>query len=925
MRSPVERLRVGLLVGAGLLVVVIAGFLTYARYKVRNGLRDLPGRLGATITKEFNGYTYSQSEGGKTVFTIHASKAVQHTDGMYTLHDVHMMLYGHKGDRADRISGDEFEYDTKNEVIRAIGVVHLDLEGPVAADAQAGEVASHPAGRFARQADESAVAGGRVVHVTTSGLVYMKKLGVAATAQGIDFSFDGFIGHAVGAEYDSDTGHLVLQSAISVSGVAGHGIHAIREVAMTASHGELDRGNNVAEFADAHYSSAGENAQAKSAKIHLRTDGTVERIEGDGEVTLRGAGQGSIMSDRADVVLDAMSKPKTAVLAGNVHYADDEALRQALGDSDLANIEFDGQGQLHHVVLQGHVLGSELVRGNGFASDAPSRRDLTTDNLELWLVADGKQSKPQMRDAKATGSAHLTTTATILKPASAAICRNLQASSGRCSVTTTNKLSGDVIQAHFIAPHGDAELSNVHGNGHTVVEQITSVGTDQVIYGSTLDANFREVPKTGAGNPAKGEVELATAVLQGGVAITRTLPGKNKAGGPAPPDVQHATARAASYDVDAGTITLAGDVRMTETGSTLTADRVVMEKDSGNATADGSIKATYLQTRPRESCAKKTGSSEQVHILASRAEFDHDDGRATFYGRPAGGGLGGNSGLARLWQAGAAAQGGAQDEAQSGTQDTQGGSQIEAPVLVFDQEQGRLTARAEKAGVAGQVHAALAYTIRATGKDRGVPSRQSVARITSGQMVYSDIERQAVLTGGVRLLDLQGDLLAQQVTIFLAPALAAGGAASKTGVSARSDTERAVGVAPCSDGAGASGTAANGAGASGILGGDVERIVATQHVEMTQPGHLATGGQPATGERKATGERLVYTASDQTYVLTGTTGAPPKLVDALQGTSTGAEVRFHFGGPDDREVVVSGRDGTVQAQKVHTETRIKQK
>ena len=96
-------------------MVVLAGFFGYARYKLHRALVDLPGRLGATITKEFNGYTYSQSDHGKTVFTIHASKAVQHTDGTLTLHDVSMILYGKKGDRADRISGDEFEYDTKEE------------------------------------------------------------------------------------------------------------------------------------------------------------------------------------------------------------------------------------------------------------------------------------------------------------------------------------------------------------------------------------------------------------------------------------------------------------------------------------------------------------------------------------------------------------------------------------------------------------------------------------------------------------------------------------------------------------------------------------------------------------------------------------------------------------------------------------------
>ena len=79
----VERLRVWLLAGAVLLVVVIAAFLGYARYRAHRFLKELPGKLGADIRQETNAFTYSQSGGpeGKTMYTIHAAKAMQHEDG----------------------------------------------------------------------------------------------------------------------------------------------------------------------------------------------------------------------------------------------------------------------------------------------------------------------------------------------------------------------------------------------------------------------------------------------------------------------------------------------------------------------------------------------------------------------------------------------------------------------------------------------------------------------------------------------------------------------------------------------------------------------------------------------------------------------------------------------------------------------------
>src|SRR5215475_5817375 len=137
MSISVERLRIWLLAGAGLLVMVVVAFLGYAHYRAHRFLTNLPKKLGMDIRRETNNVTYSQSVEGRTIYTIHAATAVEHSDGKMTLHDVGIVLYGRKEDRADRIYGKEFEYDVKNEVIRAVGEVHIDLQAPQASDANA--------------------------------------------------------------------------------------------------------------------------------------------------------------------------------------------------------------------------------------------------------------------------------------------------------------------------------------------------------------------------------------------------------------------------------------------------------------------------------------------------------------------------------------------------------------------------------------------------------------------------------------------------------------------------------------------------------------------------------------------------------------------------------------------------------------------
>jgi lipopolysaccharide export system protein LptA len=571
---------------------------------------------------------------------------------------------------------------------------------------------------------------------------------------------------------------------------------------------------------------------------------------------------------------------------------DDEPLRQVRGESNRADLNFDAQGRLDHAVLRGGVRTFERVRVANDAKEPWSERDLTADNLDLVLkVPEAAQiaatsndpglrsetigTRPILREATATGSARLTSVASSIKALSGAACGD---TASRCAGTTTTKLSGDRLQAHFLSPHGVAELSTVRGSGHTAIEQINPKGVDQTSSGQRLDATFRESAK------GKGQAELASAVQEGGVLMTRSAPAKSATGGAAE-DAQRATGDRASFDADTDRLTLTGNVHVSDAGSSLSASRVVMEQDTGDAAADGGVKVSYLQP----------GSAQPAYVIAARAELSHDAGRATFYGRAAAGGASNNSRLARLWQPGT---------------DGQGGSQIEAPVLVFEQEQKRLTARAETAGVPGQVHAALEDSegkdsgktkqgeavLRTTVKSGPTLTRSGVARIISSQMVYSDIDRRAEFTGGVQVFEGDGAMRSQQATVYLSPADAGKGKAK-----------------PSAPANGTKMPGSPGSSVNGLLGGDVERIVATQRVEITQPG------------RRATGERLVYTASDQMFVLTGTAAAPPKVVDVEQGSTTGAVLRFHSG---DNSVVVAGRDGDARegtdAGRVHTETRVKQ-
>jgi lipopolysaccharide export system protein LptA len=165
-----------------------------------------------------------------------------------------------------------------------------------------------------------------------------------------------------------------------------------------------------------------------------------------------------------------------------------------------------------------------------------------------------------------------------------------------------------------------------------------------------------------------------------------------------------------------------------------------------------------------------------------------------------------------------------------------------------------------------------------TGKQAG-GGKTSVVRVISRELVYSDEARKADFTGGVQVDSADGSMRGQQAVVYLKAAPANG--------------------AKKPDGA-----------AGGFMGGSVERVVASGHIEMQQQG------------RRANGDKLVYTASDGMFVLTGTPTALPKVVDDQRGTVTGTSLRFHAG---DENVVVSNEGENGVGQRVRTETRVKNK
>jgi lipopolysaccharide export system protein LptA len=298
MPITIARLRQGILILAGLLVAVLIGFLLYARYRLRHFEKDLPARLGVNIEQTANGYTYSQSSKGHTLYTIHASKLIQYKEGGdATLHDVAITLYGPLGsNRVDKIYGSDFDYDAKNQIVRAQGTVMIDLQG-----FGDGGSAGSPQNN---------------IHVKTSGLVFDQKTAQADTSQHTEFSFPRASGSSTGAHYNSKTGILVLDSQVEIATTTQGDIAVVH-----ASHAQIVRDSRQAFLLNPQTDYQGGKGISDTAIVSFRDNGSAQTINAQGHVRIVTADGAIITASNSQTELNDQSQPTRTDMAGGVTFA----------------------------------------------------------------------------------------------------------------------------------------------------------------------------------------------------------------------------------------------------------------------------------------------------------------------------------------------------------------------------------------------------------------------------------------------------------------------------------------------------------------------------------------------------------------------------------------------------------------------------
>jgi lipopolysaccharide export system protein LptA len=828
----IEKLRTLVLVAGVLLLAALVVFLAVGKWKNPFNRRDLPQRLGIEIQQEGNGVTYTQAHGGHTLFKIHASKVVQYKQGTAMLHDVKIELYGQDGSRVDRIEGSEFLYDQKTGIAVAAGLVEITLMRPGEAPAIAPKVAAGQAvGEKLKGAPVAAVAETAArgeIHVKTSGLTFDQKSGVATTSQHVDFSMVQGTGSSLGATYDSQQGLLVLDRSVEL--ITRRGTDSVQ---IHAQHAEFERDSQICRLHAAAASYRDGDAASGDAKVLFRKDGSAVRLDAMNGFTLTTATGSHLMASTGHLEFDEHNQPRHGHLEGGVTMDSTSDVagrrRQVHSTAPTAELEFNAHGQLHYAHM-----------GKSVVMDSEELSEQSGQPLRL-----NRHWRSPYADVEFRSSGHgQIEPVTIIGNGGVVVTGESQRGKG---AVVPSRLSADQVKGEF-GP--GTVLTAIHGVGHASVEETTEQGARQTTNGDRLEAHFQAAAGTGTKPGPGGEAQIQSAAVEGHVVLTQIPAAKP---GTPPPAQLRATADRADYEGQGEWLHLSGFPRVEDGALQLTANKVDVSRSTGDAFAHGNVKASWMdsgspgnrgQGRPGGGASGPgtvaLGGQGPAHVVAAEAQLRHAVGGAT--------GEATFSGQARLWQQ---------------------GNSVTAPVIILDRERQTLVARTTDA--AEPVKAVLVSSPgsvpdKETGKEHGKGNHSSVIRLRGGDLRYSDIERKAVMHGGVL-----------------------GTVVAETGTATSVSREVEVTLVP-------EGKAANkDSGQS-----QVDHMTARGHVTLTSEG------------RRGTGEQLVYTSATGEYVLTGTATAPPKIFDPARGTVSGEAVVFN--GRDDSVRVKGG------GQKTTTET-----
>ena len=571
-------------------VLIAAVTISYwvARSRVQPVLHNIPQQLGVDIQQTSDGFSLSKSEGGRTIYTIKASKAVQFKQGGHAeLKNVDIVVYGKNHDRYDQIYGDHFTYDQATGDVKAMGEVHIDLqgnaEGPTKPDQATPAELKNP------------------LHLVTQSLTFNQKTGIAQTDAPVNFQTEQASGSAKGAYYDSKQNELLLKSDIHIV------TKGDRAAIITGSSGTIQKSPRQAVLTNLKIEQPDRTLTADKGTLLFSPDNSVQHAVAEGNVHIesRGASTIDVYGSRGDLNMGPKNSVEQAIVSGGAKF-DSKGSSVAHGSADTFVVDFEGQNQpsKFHMVKNARMKQDPQASKPG-SSGQPM--EIAADQLD-FVLANGNLIKT----ADTVGKAQITilpapSSAKSAKPAKPG---QMMGGSDSTTVATAGK-----FHATF---DNNNKIQTLHGWPNSKIVSSAPGQPDKTSTADKLDVTFA----------ADGGVEKLIQTSN----FEYHEPGPNATTGG-----RAAYADGATYTPGDQMLVLSGSPRVIDGGMTTTATHVKMNRQTGEGFADDNVKTTYSDLKPQPDGAL-LANSDPIHVTAQHMMATKQPGIAHYTGN------------VRLWQ-----------------------------------------------------------------------------------------------------------------------------------------------------------------------------------------------------------------------------------------------------------------------------------
>jgi lipopolysaccharide export system protein LptA len=568
----IARLRSWLIVLIVLILVVVAGFLTYGKWIVRNALKNAAKtKLGIEYQQSTEGFSLSKSQGGHTLFTVRASKAVTYKQtGRAQLNDVNITVYGRQGDRFDQIYGKQFEYDPKTHVVSAAGDVQIDLQS---ADPNAKRPDQTPPAEVKNP-----------VHLKTSGLSFNETTGIAHTDNMVEFSVPQAEGTAQGVTYDSKARTLTLAGNIHLKR------NGPQPVDFRASHGIINSEQpSRATFDQVRVDRPAGQLQADQLILYFRPDNSVDHVVANGNLRGNASGKSNIdfHSQHGEVLMaNDADVPRRATLVGGVDVnATGEHAVHAQAQRVVADFTDDGHVRLVHALDGVHMTQPPSATATSANAQAV---ELTANAVDFFI-----RGGDTLERAETIGPAQVTATPT----------HTAHTAAKKPSKTV---VTADKFQANF---NQDGHLSGITGAPNAKMVTSAPGEPDRTTTSHEIKVAF------------DADGTMTSMVQQGAFEYHESQPTGERA----------AFAEQALYNPQNETLRLSGSPRVVEGGMTTTAETVLLNRASGEIEAQNNVKTTYNDLKTNAQGALFSAGSP-VHVTARQMTASRAAGQAKYTG-----------------------------------------------------------------------------------------------------------------------------------------------------------------------------------------------------------------------------------------------------------------------------------------------------